>query len=531
VVFDPDTDRMLPMTDPSAGAAAGFPEAAFDREVVSIDELRRTGLPLEEVTYLAVGGGLGSFVWVDHLAIFGARPEQIAAVGPYSKPYGRYQVLTRNSQIPLRERIRSHSESAPDNIWGFPGYAAREGWRALRQGNLARALQLAWQTLGENATTQTYTPLIGDVFASLDREAARIGWDRIWRYGAVRAIRKTDDGRFVAAFSRTAPQSGRSYGLLVAPYLHIAVGYPGIKLLPDLQEYRERTGDFRTVVNAYEDHEHVYEHLRRQGGVVLMRGRGIVASRILQRISEVRRENASIAVLHLMRTPIHEGQRFGASRRAVEHHWEFQQFNWPKATWGGEYKEMLERADESRRKQLLQDWGGTTTARRQDWLRIVDGGIREGWYGIRFGTVKDVQRAPSGKLVTRITAQKPIEEETQLEADYVIDCTGLESAIEDNPLLKDLVARYDLPRNPMGRLHVANDFELPGLRNDGGRAYASGIMTLGGPLAGVDTFLGLQWAALQSVDALVNARAPGLRRLNGLGSLVQWIRWARGMKP
>ena len=66
---------------------------------------------------------------------------------------------------------------------------------------------------------------------------------------------------------------------------------------------------------------------------------------------------------------------------------------------------------------------------------------------------------------------------------------------------------------------------------DAGRVFASGIMTLGGPLAGADTFLGLQWAAMQAVDALVAARAPGLRRLNGLGSLIQWMRWARGIRP
>lgn len=530
VVFALETDEMLPVAPAAAPAVDGFPPRAFERDVVSIEELRKTGLPVREVTYLAVGAGLGSFVWVDHLVIWGADPDQIRAVGPFPKPYGRYQVLTRNSQIPLHERIRSHSESAPDNIWGFPGYAAREGWRALGRGKFGRALQLLWQCLGENAVTQTYTPLIGDVFASLDREAARIGWDRMWRYGAVRAIRKTDDGRYVAACSQTSAEAGRSYRLVVAPYVHLAVGYPGIKLLADLQAFRERTGDYQTVVNAYEDHEHVYEHLRRHGGVILMRGRGIVASRILQRIAEVRRENPSIAVLHLMRSPVHDGAAFGVARRPVDNHWEFQQFNWPKSTWGGEYKALLERADDNRRKELLQSWGGTTTARRADWLHIVRSGLRQGWYQIRFGEVKSVERDGS-RVVTTIAAREATHEEIRLEADYVIDCTGLESMVEDNPLLRDLVTTYHLQRNPLGRLKVANDFELAGMRHDPGRMYASGVMTLGGPLAGVDTFLGLQYAALQSVDALAGARAPGLRRLGTLGSLVQWTRWARGVKP
>ncbi len=46
-------------------------------------------------------------------------------------------------------------------------------------------------------------------------------------------------------------------------------------------------GDFHSVVNAYENHEQVYDHLRKHGGLVLVRGRGIVASRILQRCCDI----------------------------------------------------------------------------------------------------------------------------------------------------------------------------------------------------------------------------------------------------
>lgn len=75
---------------------------------------------------------------------------------------------------------------------------------------------------------------------------------------------------------------------------------------------------------------------------------------------------------------------------------------------------------------------------------------------------------------------------------------------------------------------MANDFEVPGMRNDQGRMFASGAMTLGGPYAAVDSFLGLQFAALRSVDSLTAARSPGLRGLNSFRSTFQWLRWARG---
>ena len=72
------------------------------------------------------------------------------------------------------------------------------------------------------------------------------------------------------------------------------------------------SGDFKHVVNAYEQHEHVYEDLKKKGGTVLIRGRGIVASRIIQKISETRRDhNADIRVLHLMRKPLSAGAKYG----------------------------------------------------------------------------------------------------------------------------------------------------------------------------------------------------------------------------
>jgi hypothetical protein len=107
----------------------------------------------------------------------------------------------------------------------------------------------------------------------------------------------------------------------------------------------------------------------------------------------------------------------------------------------------------------------------------------------------------------------------------------MEARIDTNPLLKDMVEMYQLGRNPKGRLPVANDFEIAGMRNGPGRIYASGAMTLGGPYAAVDSFLGLQYAAQVSVDAIAQLNVPGLRRLNGLRSWGQWLRWARGVHP
>ncbi|MCA1990898.1 MAG: FHA domain-containing protein [Coleofasciculus sp. S288] len=512
----------------SAAGRSSFPPSLFDALEVDVQDLHATGLPVDEVDYATLGAGLGSFVWVDLLRIYGANSRQIAALGIDPTPYSRYKQLCLNSQIPLHERLRSNSDSCPDNIWGWPSYALREAWHDLLQGRLNASLSYLWQVFAEPAFAQTYTPRAGNVFDSLDREAKRIGWEQMFRYASVRAIRKTTDGRYAIAFSRTRTER-RDHAFLVARYVHLATGYPAIKFLPDLQAYREKTQDFRSVVNAYEPHDYVYEHLKNYGGTVLIRGRGIVASRIVQRVYEIRQYNPQIRLVHLMRSPKPQGNKFGTAQRLVKHHYEFQPFNWPKACWGGELRTMLENAEPQQRQRLLTDWGGTTTADRHDWKRIVEAGISQGWYKIEFGEVERVEREKDC-IVTYIQ-EKHYKGQMRLEADFIIDATGLDADVTASPLLNDLVTHYNLPLNPLGRLNVSNDFELVEMRGSRGRMYAAGAITLGGPYAAVDSFLGLQYAALRAVDAIAAMKAPGIKPLNPLSSLLQWLKWVGNQPP
>jgi pSer/pThr/pTyr-binding forkhead associated (FHA) protein len=505
--------------------------ACFSEPHVPVGALERIGVPLTETVYLTVGGGLGSFVWVDHLRIFGARPEQIVALGVAPTPYTRLERLCRHSQIPSHERLRSNSDACPDNLWGWPGFAVRECWASLQRRDLRNAAKVLWQVFAEPTFAETYTPHAGAVYTAIDREAARIGWKQIWQCGRAQAIRKTADGRYVVACSRPDQPGGPIDLLIVAQHIHIAVGYPGMRILPDIRAYRARTGDRRHVVNAYEAHDHIYTDLLQHGGVVLLRGRGIVASRIIQRLDEVRRHNSAISILHLLQTPIESGHRYGGVQRRTAHHWEFQVFNWPKACWGGELRVHLEQADDQERNQLLTIWGGTTTASRAEWVTIIDRGIREGWYQIRFGEMHHVEPQADGILLVSMRERGAIPKLTAFCADFIIDCTGLETSIDRQPLLRDLLTHYQLGRNPRGGLQVDNSFAVVGMDNGPGRMYASGAMTFGGPFAPVDSFLGLQYAALCSAEALVALRAPALRPLTPLRSLRQWIAWARGVQP
>ncbi len=538
IFFNPDTELpdpnqppptpVVPVTRGAAAGSASFPPAIFHGQQVILQDLHATGLPVEEVDYATIGAGLGSFVWVDFLRISGVNSGQIAALGIDPQPYSRYKQLCLSSQIPLHERLRSNSDSCPDNIWGWPSYALREAWHDLVRGQVGASLGYLWQVFSEPTFAQTYTPRAGNVFDSLDREAKRIGWEQMFRYGSVRSIRKTTDGRYAIAYSRT--RSGRrDHAFLVARYVHIATGYPAIKFLPDLQAYREKTQDFQSVVNAYEPHDHVYEHLEQHGGTVMIRGRGIVASRIVQRVYEARQRNPQIRLVHLMRSPKPQGNKFGTSQRHVKHHYEFQPFNWPKACWGGELREMLEKADPQQRQRLIADWGGTTTADRRDWQRIVEAGLNQGWYKIEFGQVERVEHEKD--CIATYIQEKNFKGQMRLEADFIIDATGLDANVTANPLLNDLVTHYNLPINQLGRLSVSNDFELVEMRGLRGRMYAVGAITLGGPYAAVDSFLGLQYAALCAVDVIAETKAPGIRRLNLINSSLEWLKWVANQSP
>ena len=533
ISFNPDTDSLatnLPQIPPIPNTVTAFPPPdLFAADRVSIESLHATGKQIQETTYAAIGGGMGTFVWVDTIRIAGVPKEQIAVISLENKPYGRYQRLCQNSQIPPHERIRSGSDSCPDNIWGWPGYAQREAVKKIISGQFGSGLKHLWQVFSEPVFADTYTPQAQNVFASMDREAKRISWAEMLNYGRVRGIRKTDDGRYAIAYSIPTPNSSSEHRFLLAKYIHLATGYPAIRFLPDLQEYRAKTGDFKSVVNAYEEHEHVYEHLARQGGIVIVRGRGIVASRILQRLHEIRRSSNQINIIHLMQSPKPQGNKFGFAQRYVENQWEVQPYNWTKGTWGGDIRAILEAATPQGRYEILTALGGTTTASRQDWRQIVKTGMQAGWYTIKFGQVERVERQ-NGKLITYIKSGN-YEGIEKIKADFIIDSTGLEAKPKDNPLLDDLITHYNLLLNPFGRLHVANDFEIVEMRNDKARIYAAGVMTLGGPYAPVDTFLGLQYAAHRSAEGLARAKAPKIHHIEGILSLWQWLKWATNQSP
>lgn len=523
-----------------------FPSTVFKNPAISPEEVYKSGFFAGDTEYLGLGGGIGSFVWVDHLRIYGVPASDIKVIGLDHAPYANYERYCRNSQIPVEERLRSNSASAPDNIWGFPGYASRESWHGLKNGRLG-AVSKVIDVFGEPALRQSYTPTAGAVFRSIDKEAIRIGWASSLIQGKVLCLRRTTDGRYAVAYRLIGSSPGvRRDNIILARHVHIAMGYPATRFTDEIQQFIFNNGqDRQLIANAYEKHEALYEEIERSGRpeVIVVRGRGIVASRILQRLRVARDWNSQIQIIHQIRSPLKDGagERWKLARRHAFNDVEHQPFNWPKACWGGELRKEIEGSGEVLRSKMFAALGGTTTAVRNDWQAIIREGVRGGWYRKSFGVISKISAdGPTGdrKIVIDIS-NRGAHVET-IRADYIIDCTGLIADPEQSPFLKDLIGTYQLRRNrvsgPGGQqrvtgITVTNNFEILGLRNGRGTVHSSGTLTQNGPYAPVDSFLGLQYAALRSVDQLASRRAQGLSSFGPLKSLGQWLKWCSNKTP
>ena len=493
----------------------------------SDEEIAAHQIPIVDTPFVSVGGGIGSLAMIDTLRIAGQPVDALTVLSNLQVPSATYEYLANNSQIPRNERLRSDSSSTIDCIWGWPGYALRE---AVADKNPRQAATV----LVEPILANYYTPKAGQVYESVRREATRIGWDQMVRYGVVRTVRRRRRGGYFVLHTPDDQRGAQPGGakLRVAyrcHHVHLAVGYPGIKVLPDLQEYREANNDYIRVVNAYEPHNHVYEEMLRRPCTVVVRGSGIVASRILQRMIDDRDNNgAQTRIIHLFRTYSDSPQGDKATfRRPVKKGWAYQGFNFPKAAWGGQLRVDLEKLEGEERSKFIDAMGGTNTAPRKDWEEQLDRGAREGFYRQLVGTVKSVVPADGNAGIRTVIVDKQ-GGESFLDADFIIDATGLEAGIEEHRVLRDLLQYGGARKNPKGRLDVERDFTVRGAQSGTGRLYASGSITLGGYYAGVDSFLGLHYAALRIADSL--AENGFGKKIGPLRSTSQWWKWARN-KP
>lgn len=478
------------------------------------EDVAATGVRVRDVPFVTIGGGLASFAVVDMLRVCGVPADSIRVVSPQSEPQETLRYLLRTSQIRDTDPLRSDSMSRIGNVWGFPSYAVE---RAIRQ----RTMRPLIQVLCEPVVTEFFTPTAAEVFGDVDREAARIGWAAMLRPGHAVALRRRVSGGY---FTLVHPPDGAPAELIRAEHVHLGTGYSAIGYAPEVSEYRLRYREFVRVVNGYEPHEHVYEVLKRKGGTVVVRGGGITASRVLQRLLDDRAESGrTLRIMHLFRSYTGEPRGPWRFRRPGGDGWAFQAFNFPKAAGAGQLRRPLLKMGDAERAAFLKSIGGATTAHRASWQRQLRAARKAGRYQALSGEASRIEPASDERV--RIV----LDGNAALEADFIIDCTGLRLAPADNPLLAGLLGEAGGRLNALGGLGVGPHFEVTGLDSPPGRLYASGIVARGGYLGPVDSLWGFSHAAMLICDDL--AHHGFCKRLGIARSARAWLRWTMRKAP
>jgi hypothetical protein len=456
------------------------------------------GLPVHDAPITTVGGGLASLALVHALRVAGVPARDLRVVSPAADPADSFRHLAHAAQLDDRARLRSDSAARMDAMWGFPGYALEES--AAR-----RSMRPLWTVFAEPVGAEVFTPVSGHVYAGIAAEAERLGWTAMLLRGRVSTVRPRREGGFFSLVD----DDGHCCSVIRSRYVHLGLGYAGLRLTEELARYRAQHGDGFSCVQAYEPHDHVYRVLARTGGTVVVRGAGITASRIIERLLELR----GIHIVHVLRRP-------------VAH----QPFNFPKAALGGQLAaQIADLTDDSERGALISALAGTTTAHRKGWATQLRRGRAEGSYRILIGSITDLSPAPGGGVRLRVRDGQTPDLHGDLAADFLIDCTGLTPDVTGHPLVDDLLRAGLARTNAHGRVAVDENFEIREARNGDGRMFATGALTFGSRVGPVDSFWGLQAGALRVCDEL--ARVGACDRIGVRRSVGGWWRWLRGRAP
>ena len=245
-------------------------ETFFQKPLLSLDELQSSGFGLEEKMFVSLGGGIGSFSWVNSLRVHAVVPNNIAVIAQHRLPYQQFKTYCDHSGLTPQDRLRSDSGARPDNLWGFPGYAVSEFVENLQAGKWLAAGKIAGQIFTEPFGCDFYTPTAGRVYASLDREMARMGWSSMLRQGTALFLRKLSDGRFAIFYQ----EPSHHICVIIANIVHLALGHTVRR--PDY--LHSLTTELKTVqvLSGYELQEDFFRTVEETDALVVVVGRGIV---------------------------------------------------------------------------------------------------------------------------------------------------------------------------------------------------------------------------------------------------------------
>lgn len=483
------------------------PTTRDPERLVTEQQLAASTIPVRRTTFATIGGGLGSFALVDRLRIAGVPADEIAVVGERRSPGAAFLARCEALGLDDASRLRSDSAARIDNLWGFPGYAGHEARRTRSLRPLARLLL-------EGVYGDGYRPCVGIVRDALDREAERIGWrDMTTGAPAEYLFKRSDGGYFVVC---------RERGELVAlhcDHVHLALGTPGARVTPEVAAHREQSPDSTRLTTAYDDNEAALATIAKRGGHVIVRGAGEAALQLLGRLADARRRHGrEIHVWHVVRSwpdgSTGRDERLGFRHQALE---------FPRSAYTGSLRDELAALDEDDRVEAIELLGAASVRPHRRGHDPLAAARDEGWYDAVVGEVQTITEKDS-RIAAVVRLQNG--ERMTVSGDHFFDAVGLETDAGVHPLVADLLAFSPVTTTSLGGLRVDDQWAVVGGASGDGRMFATGSTARGARLGPVDSFLGLQQAALSIADSLAAAGvgAP----LSPLRSARGWLQWIGG---
>ena len=475
--------------------------------LVSDDQLEASRIPVTKVGFATIGGGLGSFALVNRLRIAGVPAEDIAVIGAHHSPGTTFFQRCTALGLTGDSRLRSESSARIDNLWGFPGYASQEARRTRSPRPLLRDLL-------DGVGGEAYSPTVAAVRDGLDKEARRIGWHRMTSgTPADHLFKRVDGGYFVIC---------REKGKLVAiqsDHAHLALGATGARQPADVAAFREAFPTSTLLTSPYDDNAATLSRLANRGGQVVVRGAGPAAVHLLEQLAAARaRHGRDLHIWHVLLS-----WPDGSSGRDEGLGFRHQRLEFPRSAYTGTLREELRGVDEDVRLVAFAGRGAPPTPRRKAVDDVLAQAREAGWYDAVVGEV-DTFAERNGQIDTVVLLQNG--ERMTVTADHVFDASGLESDAGEHPLVADLLAFSPVSTNRLGGLRTGTDWTVDGGDSGDGLLFATGRTARGGHYGPVDSFLGLQQAALAIADTLAAAGfgAP----LTPLRSARSWLHWIGG---
>ena len=161
--------------------------------------LARADIPIVDIPFVSIGGGIGSFVTVDYLRICGVPTSAIRVFTQLEHPVAELRVPHPRLPDPARRTVAQRLGVLPGQHLGLPELRAAGSDRPPARSHPLKHVLL------EPIFDDYWTPKAGQAFDAMEQEYHRIRYPEMVVKGQVRMVRRRMGGGY---FTILTPPAG-----------------------------------------------------------------------------------------------------------------------------------------------------------------------------------------------------------------------------------------------------------------------------------------------------------------------------------